>query len=260
MEEIQVKSTSGSISTNFDVIKSQLEDYLKDYEDYQVTEATLKIDKDTLADIRKVRKEINDRKIEVKKAFNEPYVAFENSCKELLKLVDNVIAPIDEQIKTFESKQVEEKRLHFLELYSEKIADYASFIPFENCLEEKWQNKSYSDKDFLYFLSERMTRIRSDLDVIKSLNSEIESEVIEVYQKSGNNLATAISRNTQFVTDKARVEEKVKSEIKTENLVEKTLEPVKTTRMVHFIVAGEDAEAVRHLLMNAGIIFGEEKN
>ena len=252
MEEILVKSTAGSISTNFDVIKSQLEDYLKDYEGYQVTEATLKIDKDTLADIRKVKKSINDRKIEVKKAFNEPYEKFEKSCKELMQLVDNVITPIDEQIKAYENKAVLEKKEHFLEIYKEKVGEYEPFLPFESCLEEKWQNKSYTDKEFIYNLSEKITRVRSDLDAIKNLNSEIELDIIEAYKKSGNNLAAAIARNTQFVSDKAKVEEKVKAEIQTEKVVEMP------QRTVKFIVSCEDAERVRNILTMAGIIFGEE--
>lgn len=270
MEDLQivVSQQIGTIATNFDEIEKGLKQILAGYQGIVVTEDTVKESKKDISELRKLRTAIDDKKKEVKKKWNVPYVEFENKCKELMALVDQPINEINKQVSVFEKQQIEAKRIHLTDLFNENIEDFAEYIPFESTLEDKWQNVSYKDKDYLYRISEMKIHVRSDIDVIKSLCSEIEEELLNTYKKLGNNLSAAVQRNQQYLADKNRVKEQVKEEVKEEikeTIALKKPEPIKEfndlsskINMVHFVVSNEDADAVRQLLINNGIIFREE--
>lgn len=282
MEELQIKvsKTLGTIDTNFSEIEKNLKITLEGYKGIVVTEDTLKESKKDIAELRKLRASIDDEKKAIKKAWNQPYTEFENKCKELMALVDEPIAEINNQVAKFEAKQIEEKKQHFNGLYLENIEDYMDYLPFEMTLNDKWQNKTFTDKDYLYELSEKKTRIKADLDAISSLESEIESELIEAYKKNGNVLSAAIQRNNQYLADKSRVKDQVKEEIKKEiqednhaavsismpaeeanaGLVYMNNECVTSSgnNAVKFIVSAEDADKVRQFLEFSEITYTEE--
>lgn len=282
MEELQIKvsKTLGTIETNFSEIEKNLKITLEGYKGIVVTEDTLKESKKDVAELRKLRASIDDEKKAIKKAWIQPYTEFENKCKELMALVDEPIAEINNQVAKFESKQIKEKKQHFNGLYLENIEDYMDYLPFEITLNDKWQNKTFADKDYLYELSEKKTRIKADLDAISSLESEIESELIEAYKKNGNNLSAAIQRNNQYMADKNRVKDQVKEEIKKEihednqaafsistpaeeanaGLVYMNNAGVTSSvdNAVKFIVSAEDADKVRQFLEFSEITYTEE--
>ncbi len=282
MEELQIKvsKTLGTIETNFSEIEKNLKITLEGYKGIVVTEDTLKESKKDVAELRKLRASIDDEKKAIKKAWIQPCTEFENKCKELMALVDEPIAEINNQVAKFESKQIEEKKQHFNGLYLENIEDYMDYLPFEMTLNDKWQNKTFADKDYLYELSEKKTRIKADLDAISSLESEIESELIEAYKRNGNNLSAAIQRNNQYMADKNRVKDQVKEEIKKE-IQEDTQAAVSISmpaeeanaglaymnnagvtssvdNAVKFIVSAEDADKVRQFLEFSEITYTEE--
>ena len=220
MEElqIQISNTLGEITTNFAEIEANLKKDLENYKGIVVTEDTVKESKKDVAELRKKRTEIEDRRKEIKKAWNEPYVAFENDCKRLLALIDVPINEINSQIKEFDDKRKEEKLSHLHELFDEHIGEYGDYLTFEGVFNEKWLNVSTKDTDVLFDLSEKITHIRTDLDAIKALNSEIEDEVIAAYKNSGNSLAIAIKKNSDYLAAKALAEKKLAEEAKKEEV------------------------------------------
>lgn len=284
MSELQIKVSKklGTIETNFEEIEKNLKITLANYKGIIVTEDTLKESKKDVAELRKLKTSIDNEKKAIKKAWNEPYTEFENKCKELMTLVDEPIAEINNQVVKFEAKQIEEKKQHLNGLYLENVEEYTDYLSFEDTLSEAWQNKSFKDKDYLYELSERKVHIKSDLDAIHSLQSEIESELIEAYKQNGNNLSAAIKRNNQYMADKNRVKDQVKEEIKKEiqednqaaflismpaeeanaGLVYKNNACVTSSvnNAVKFIVSAEDADKVRQFLEFSEITYTEVIN
>ena len=99
--------------------------------------------KGDLADLRKLRKAVNDRKVEVKKEYMKPYEVFEDKVKELIGVIDKPIALIDGQVKEFEAKRVEEKKAEIQNLYNELVEEELhDYIPLEKIYGEKWTNAS----------------------------------------------------------------------------------------------------------------------
>lgn len=226
---VKVNQNIGEISANFAEIETQLKVKLAGYKGVVVTEESLADSKKDLAEIRKISKAINDEKIRVKKIWEKPYKDFETKCKNLMAIVGESETEISSQISEIEKKLELQKKDHLLELYKANIDEFGEYLPFENTLGEKWANKSYDDKTYLYDLSEKKISIRTNIEAIKALNSEIEEELLTVYKRSGNDLSKAITRHTQYLADKERVKAQAEAEAK-KNLAEAVSEALETTK------------------------------
>ncbi len=261
--EVQIEQKAGTIKTNFEDIKKELKTVMSAYQNIDVTEDNLQDSKKDLAFLRKIDKSLEDKRKEVKKAYLKTYEDFEISYKELRKIVNEPIEQISSEIKAFDEKRIEEKRIHFLNLYQENIEDFNKYIPFESTLENSWSNVSYKDKDYLYALSEKKLKIRNDIQTIKNLESEIEEELLSIYEKTGNNLNYAVQRNTQYLNDKS----KISNQIGTESRVVKIDPPYPTTligmlnatsNQVCFIVSIDDEEKIEQYLTFNDIKFRKD--
>jgi hypothetical protein len=71
---------------------------------------TLKDDKSTRAELRKLYKSLNDEKIRIKKEYNKPLIEFETWFKKAVAVLDKAIGQIDEGVKEVEFKQKEERK------------------------------------------------------------------------------------------------------------------------------------------------------
>lgn len=220
MEELRVIQETGSIKCNFEEIKADLSNMMSAYTSMEITEDKQKDAKTDLATLRKIRKAVDDKRKDVKKTFLQPYTDFENSVKELIAIIDEPIGMIDGKLKEFDAKRVAEKQEHLKELYNETIGEYGDYLPFEAIKNPKWDNSSYTDKDIKYDISELVTKVRSELDAIKALNSEIENECIKAYKNAGNSLTAAIQKNSDYITAKSLAKAKLEEEKKAEEVKE----------------------------------------
>ena len=266
-------SSKGTIECNFKDVADQVTKMLEEYKGIIVTEDTLKISKKDIAELRKIKTSIEDARKEVKKKWMLPYTDFEAKCKGLTGQVDECIDELNSQVKVFEDKQATEKRNIIIQLYNETIGEYSEFLPLPLIFKDSWLNKSTKEKDIVYDMSEKKTKIISELTVIRSLNSEIEDELLDVYKRTGNNLAAAVERNSQYISDKAKIEaaktEAKENEIKLstkdmELAKELKLNPENTgllnevvnkMKTVTFIVSAEDAQKVENMLSFEEISF-----
>lgn len=205
---VSVNSHIGSIDCNFQELKEALAVQMTAYTSLEITEDSQKEAKKDLATLRKIRKAVEDKRIAVKKEYMKPYTEFEAQEKDLLSVIDEPINMIDNKLKQFESARIAEKEKHLHELYEQNIGEYGDYLPYMAVAREKWINTTYADKDVLYDISESITRVRSDINVIKALNSEIEEECLKAYKESGNDLAAAITKNSDFIKAKQLVENK----------------------------------------------------
>lgn len=220
MNNFELNITKGSISTNLDTLKQELEEIAKNYEGVVVSEDTIPLAKKDLASLRALVKEVEDRRKAVKKEWNQPYADFEAEVKNALAIINKPIDLINEQLKEFELQRKADKEQHVREIYAENIREYEEYLPFSEIFDEKWLNVSTTDKDIIFDINAKLTQVKIDLEAIKALQSEFEDEVIKAYKESGNQLSTAIQRNTQLITAKKMATEKAKEEVRNEVIAE----------------------------------------
>ena len=265
MLDLQVKQNPGSITTNFKDIEAALNEHLEGYKGITVTQDSIKESKKDLSELRKLRDSIEDARKAVKKQWMEPYTEFEEKCKKLVAMVDQPISEIDSQLKQFEEDRVAAKKQHAKEIYDENIEGLERFLPFDTIFNPKWTNVSTKDQDIIYDISEKKIKVKAELEAIAALGSEIYEEIVEAYARAGNNLAAAIQRNNQYISDKNRTVEQIKENTKAEEAkaeVKPSAENMGTlndlvdlTKTVKFIVSKENAEDVENLLNLSGISF-----
>ena len=257
MEELKIQiAEQGKISTNLEVLKSELTEIANRYQGVLVTEDTVPIAKKDLANLRKYRTEIEDKRKEIKKKWNEPYTTFENEVKDALSIIDKPISEIDRQIKDFEAAEKEEKKAKIKEIYDTNVADeYKPFLPYEKVFDEKWLNKSTKAQEIIADLSTKITQVRIDIDAIKALNSEIEDKCLEAYKTGG--MAAAIQRNTDYLNAKAVAETKVKEAQAIKEEVEQMDKPLLPDTIRIEISGRENIDKVTEFLTFAEIPYKE---
>ena len=279
--ELKVSQQASVIECNFEEMRSALSLQMSAYLGQVVTEETIPEYKKDLATLRKIYKAVDVKRTDFKKEYMKPYEEFEAKVKTLLAEIDKPIKEIDSQLKVFEEERSKRKFEHCKELYKDNIGEFERFLPFEKIFNSKWTNATYKDTDIVYDIQEHTVKVRSDLETIKALNSEIENDCIEAYIRSGNDLSVAIRRNTQYLSDKQRVEEQARKEAERAKEAEKAkqaelvVEPkienkpspetppvvetlehfVEVTETVHFIVSKEDAETVEQFLTFSNIAY-----
>jgi len=225
MNELQIKFEQGSISTNLAKLKDELQEIASKYEGVVVSEDAVTIAKKDLAELRKLSKEIDDRRKQVKKEWNKPFTDFENEVKSALEILNEPINLIDGQIKEFERQQKADKEQHCRELFESSVGEYAEYIEFSDVFRDTWLNKSTTDNEILSDISGARLKVSTDLEAIKALNSEFENEVIAEYKRTGE-LSAAIQRNSQLVSAKQIAEQKVEQRI-TEEVKQEITEEIK---------------------------------
>lgn len=195
--KFDVVQTAGIINVDFDSIESQLSEKMDEYNGLVFTEDKKKDAKADLAELRKYRKAVNDRKSEVKKAYMEPYNQFEAKVKKLIELIDEPINYIDGQVKEFEEKRIREKKAEIKKIYEEIVTeDLQDYIPLECIYGPKWDNAVTTIKSIKQEIMDAVSKAESDISVIKGMNSDKTEDALNLYM-STRNLAAAI----KFIND-----------------------------------------------------------
>lgn len=187
MLEVQISRNNGTIDFNFEDLKDALTAELELYKNLVFTEDTKADAKKTVAELRKLKKQISDKRIEVKKLYMQPYTDFEAKVKELDKLINEPIAYISEQIDVFEQKRIEEKRELINKIYLELVSereDIAGYAELNRVYDSKWENASTSKKTIQEAIISYLDSVDNDIAAIKSMESEYETKALMRYKET----------------------------------------------------------------------------
>jgi hypothetical protein len=218
MEEIRVnvEQKNGVIGFNFEEIKEKLNSELEIYKNMIFTEESKTEAKKTIASLRKLKKSVNDKKLEVKKSFMIPYTNFEAQVKELDNLIDEPINFINNQVEEFERKRVEEKKALISEIYTEIMAEHeeaSGYLPLQRIYDSKWENATTTKKAITEAIAERVDHVEKDLGIIRSMGLEFEDKWIEKY-KATLELSDAIEVMNQYQKQKEEILRRQEEEAK----------------------------------------------
>ena len=188
MLEVQISRNNGTIDFNFEDLKEALTAELELYKNLVFTEDTKADAKKTVAELRKLKKQISDKRIEVKKLYVQPYTDFEAKVKELDKLINEPITFISEQIDAFEQKRIEEKRELINKIYLELVSereDIAGYAELNRVYDSKWENASTSKKTIQEAITSYLDSVDNDIAAIESMESEYEAKAVMRYKETG---------------------------------------------------------------------------
>ena len=125
MQELQVKITQAQVEIiDREKFEQNINDVVTKYQNYTVTASTIKDDKQVLANLRKLDKQVSDERIRNKKLLSEPADEFDKYIKQAIQPLKDIIEKIDVDVKEFENHQ-KMVRLDTVKAYiSNKSAEY----------------------------------------------------------------------------------------------------------------------------------------
>lgn len=125
MQELQVKVTQAQVEIiDREKFEQNIADVVAKYQNYTVTAATIKDDKQVLAGLRKLKKQISDERIKIKRELSQPIDEIDGYIKKAASPIDNVIEKIATDVKDFEEHQ-KAVRLDTVKSYlANKAAEY----------------------------------------------------------------------------------------------------------------------------------------
>lgn len=125
MQELQVKITQAQVEIiDREKFEQNINEVVAKYQNYTVTASTIKDDKQVLANLRKLDKQVSDERIRNKKLLSEPADEFDKYIKQAIQPLKDIIEKIDVDVKEFENHQ-KAVRLDTVKAYiSNKSAEY----------------------------------------------------------------------------------------------------------------------------------------
>lgn len=106
MQELQAKVTQAQVEIiDREKFEQGIDEVVAKYENYTVTDATIKEDKKVLADLRKLKKQISDERIKIKRELSQSADEFDKYIKDTSEPMDKVIDKIAQDVKEFEEHQ-----------------------------------------------------------------------------------------------------------------------------------------------------------
>lgn len=184
MQEINVnvEQKNGTVSFNFDEIKERLAAEMQVYKGMVFSESAKKEAKETIAELRKLKKAVDDKRKTVKTSFMQPYMDFEEKVKELNALIDEPISFIGKQVEEFEKKRVEERQELIHEIYEKQEEQLKEYLPLGKIYNPKWENATTTKKSITEEISAAFASVKKDLETIVAMESEFKDKGIAAYK------------------------------------------------------------------------------
>ena len=180
MEFKVIEKVPGKLVINYEELKAALSVELEKYKGLVVTENQITEAKSTRAKLNKVKAAIEDRRKELKKEYLKPYEIVEKQAKELVAMIDEASSNIANQIKEFEEKEKEAKKIEIANLW---VKLGYNKITVDKIWNEKWLNKTFTLSKIKEEMQAQIDDIEGDLNAIKELCGEDKQKCLTLQSK-----------------------------------------------------------------------------
>lgn len=214
LNELNVKKGSIDFSQELaDSIIEQANEVATYIDNTEIDESNIKEVKKMLANAKKVNKALNDKKLEIKKAYMEPYTAFENVIKEAKEIIDNADSTLRNKVKEIEQVEKDEKEEELQRIFNEQVESYGlkEIFTFDMWFKSEFLNKSFSKNKCVENLFLTLDKVKNDLELISHFPH---SEKI-AYEYLNNTNDVNIAK--KVVENRISEEKKLKEYFKNEN-------------------------------------------
>ena len=216
-----------SIGWNKEQIKEAVVNITEQYRGLSYTEEQLQEAKADRAKLNAMKKDISDRRVQVKQALLEPYEKFEAEVEEVVALIDEPIAMIDKQIVAYEERTKKEKRQSLEDFFEKSMVDIPVLITFDKIFNPKWLTKTAFLSSCKKEIKKAIEDIVADVSAIRSsLSGKYSVYAEEYYMKREMNLSKALSEanRIQEMDKKAEEEEQKRAKIEEEAKIKREME------------------------------------
>lgn len=174
--------TQGDIKFNgYESLMNQAKEVAGYIENIVVTEDNIKDVKKVLATSNKTIKELNDRRIAIRKELKKPYDDFAGQIKEIESVVNEANDKVKSKVKELEEKERQEKKETLKTIWQDKtqMLPYNDYITFERFFEERFSNKTFAISKYEEELNEFIEKTLKDINYLNTKPKEYLSEYLE---------------------------------------------------------------------------------
>ena len=168
-----------AVPFNYEELKKQIAEKTQPYKGLIVTEDAIPAAKTDLANLRRLEKAIDDRRKDVKKEYNDPYMEFEKKIKDILSDIQEAEQNIDSQVKSFEKQYEDEKLAQIQKFFRLSFGDdLAEYVNFGKLYNPKWMNRGYKMADIEAEIAAAANKLRDNIAIVKGLKSPHETSLL----------------------------------------------------------------------------------
>lgn len=207
MDEIRtiITQESAQITCNFEQVEQAIQSVLAEYKGAVFTEESKAYAKKIVASLRAQKKALQDNLREEKKKYMLPWDEVETQAKRLINMFDEPINLINSQVQAFDEKRIVEKKQLIEHIYFELVPDdLSSYIPMSQIYNPKWENVTVKEKEIRKEITEISLRTKKDIETISSMESDVVSKALSIYQTSLD-LTEAVSYINNYERQKQEI-------------------------------------------------------
>lgn len=199
---------------NFEELKKDLQEKVSKYENMIYNDNEIAQAKKDRADLNKLKKAINDKRIAMEKEYMQPFNEFKAKVNEILALLDKPILAIDTQVKNYEAQIAEAKKQWIEATFKQKCPFAFDWLKLEQIYNPRWLNSSFTKNAIEEEMDLTFSMIETELKSIDTL--DYKEQALEVYKETLS-LSMALDKVKQIKDlDKILEEQKAKAEVKEE--------------------------------------------
>lgn len=245
-------------------LKAAMKKAAERYQNLVVTEDTAKDVRKVRANLNKIVNQLDAKRKEVKRNYNEPIKDMESRIKSLQSVVKPVINQIDDGLHELD-EQHKAERLEFVKSQIAEMAPNYGVEPSEIPIDKRWLNKTMSNKELLGGIGGVMKQISTEHELLKSQTAELKNYAKKLgvppegwisELEMGFDLDEIEKQMTTFITHKrARIAEEKAAQVKVsgKTVNKETGEVIQSKHYQLMIEATEEkAEALKQFLKNNG--------
>ena len=163
--ELQTTFTVGVVRVaNLEVLKKELEKELEHFRQLPITRDNISELRNARARLNKASEAFNKRRLELQRSYNEPFLVFKQEVDGIMNQIQNVLTPLDNEIKSFEDKDKFDKKEKIVKYYTDKYR--FPIVPLDKIFDEKWLNYGVSMERIQTEIIERITQIETSLTLM----------------------------------------------------------------------------------------------
>ena len=278
VEDYSVKFVPAVIKINgIEKLTSLIDSNISKYQNLAVTADNVKDAKKIKANLNKLKKALDGKRLEINKANAQPYLNIEKQIKDIEKSINEVVNPINNAVKELDDQEKEARREWVNSLIKE-MASTRDIEPSEVEFNPLWLRKSMSkhaiEKDLDDVMRQIITAhkaIETNVDLVKQLceAKNIEPDAFVVQAKNGqpaDELMESIqqaekARELRLDAKKARDRVIASKQVKVaDKVIDKaTGEVVSNIYHLEISTTDQKMESLRNYLDNNNISYKEEK-
>lgn len=278
VEDYSVKFVPAVIKINgIEKLASLIDSNISKYQNLAVTADNVKDAKKIKANLNKLRKALDGKRLEIKKANAQPYLNIEKQIKDIENSINEVVEPISNAVKELDDQEKEARR-EWVNKMIQEMASARDIEPSEVEFNSLWLRKSMSKiavekdlNDVMRQITAAHEAIKTNVELVKQLceAKNIEPDAFIVQAKNGqpaDELMNSIqqaekAREFRLNAKKARDRVIASKQVKVADKVinKDTGEVVSSIHHLEINTTDEKMESLRSYLDSNDISYKEDK-